>query len=188
MRQIMRNRRRAQGGFTLLDLLVAVTAFSVMLLDAAPLLGVFANTARLARISDGLASQIDLAQSEAIRRNVRVVLCKSGDGASCAATGGWEQGWIVFHDANGNGAVDAGETVIARQHALPPAIKLKGDLRAASYVSFASGGMVLPPIEGTGSAIFTLCRQWNTGNEARQIILNAVGQPRVEKLRIDSCA
>jgi type IV fimbrial biogenesis protein FimT len=176
------------AGFTLLELLVAVTAALVLLLVAAPSLNAAVTSMKLTSASNNFLSHIYLARSEAIKRNGRVVLCKSADGASCASSGGWEQGWIVFHDTNNNGVIDAGELVIARQQALPAAFKLTGNQNVAKYVSFEPTGSTRLVGGGFQAGTLTLCRQSATSNEARQIILNAVGRPRVQKLQITSCA
>jgi type IV fimbrial biogenesis protein FimT len=176
------------SGFTLLELLVAVTALLVLLLVAAPSMSALANSVKLTSASNSFLSHIYLARSEAIKRNGRVVLCKSSDGATCATSGGWEQGWIVFHDTNNNGIVDGEELVIARQQALPAAIKFTGNQNVAKYVSFEPTGSTRLAGGGFQAGTLTLCRQSAASNEARQIILNAVGRPRVQKLEIASCA
>jgi type IV fimbrial biogenesis protein FimT len=174
-------------GFTLLELLVVVTATLVLLLVAAPSMSAVVNSLRLTSASNNLLSHMHLARSEAIKRNGRVVLCKSADGASCATSGGWEQGWIVFHDTNNNGLLDAGELVIARQQALPAALRLTGNQNVAKYVSFEPTGSTRLVGGGFQAGTLTLCKQSVATNEARQIILNAVGRPRVQKLEIASC-
>jgi type IV fimbrial biogenesis protein FimT len=176
------------GGFTLLELLVAVTAALVLLLVAAPSMSAAITSVKLTSTSNNFLSHIYLARSEAIKRNGRVVLCKSADGATCAASGGWEQGWIVFHDTNNNGVIDSGELVIARQQALPAAFRLTGNQNVAKYVSFEPTGVTRLVGGGFQAGTLTLCRQSAASNEARQIILNAVGRPRVQKLQIASCA
>jgi type IV fimbrial biogenesis protein FimT len=176
------------GGFTLLELLVAVTAALVLLLVAAPSMSAVINSMKLTSASNDLMSHMYLARNEAIKRNGRVVLCKSSNGTSCATSGGWEQGWIVFHDTNNNGVIDGGELVIARQQALPGALRLTGNQNVAKYVSFEASGATKTIGGGFQAGTLTLCRQSAASNEARQIILNAVGRPRVQKLQIASCA
>jgi type IV fimbrial biogenesis protein FimT len=176
------------SGFTLLELMVAVTATLVLLLVAAPSMSAMMNSVKLTTASNDLLTHIYLARSEAIKRRSRVVLCKSADGATCAGSGGWEQGWIVFHDINNNGVIDAGEPVIARQQALPAAMKLTGNQNVAKYLSFEPTGSTRLVGGGFQAGTLTLCRQSAASNEARQIILSAVGRPRVQKLQIASCA
>ncbi|MGZ5786734.1 MAG: GspH/FimT family pseudopilin [Ramlibacter sp.] len=176
------------SGFTLLELLVAATALLVLFLVAAPSMSALANSVKLTSASNDFLAHIYLARSEAIKRHGRVVLCKSSDGATCAASGGWEQGWIVFHDTNNNGIIDGNELVIARQQALPAAIKFTGNQNVAKYVSFEPTGSTRLVGGGFQAGTLTLCRQSAASNEARQIILSAVGRPRVQKLEIASCA
>jgi len=176
------------SGFTLLELLVAVTASLVLLLVAAPSMSAAINSMKLTSASNDLVSHMYLARSEAIKRNGRVVLCKSSNGSTCASSGGWEQGWIVFHDTNNNGIIDGGELVIARRQALPAALRLTGNQNVAKYVSFEPTGSTKLVGGGFQAGTLTLCRQSAASNEARQIILNAVGRPRVQKLQIASCA
>jgi type IV fimbrial biogenesis protein FimT len=175
-------------GFTLLELLVAATATLVLLLVAAPSMSAMMNSAKLTTASNDLLAHIYLARSEAIKRGGRVVLCKSADGVTCASSGGWEQGWIVFHDTNNNGVIDSGELVIARRDALPTALKLTGNQNVAKYVSFEPTGSTRLVGGGFQAGTLTLCRQSTASNEARQIILSAVGRPRVHRLQIASCA
>jgi type IV fimbrial biogenesis protein FimT len=145
------------------------------------------NSIRLTSASNNFLSHMYLARSEAIKRNARVALCKSADGATCASSGGWEQGWVVFHDTNNNGLLDAGEPVIARQQALPAALRLTGNQNVAKYVSFEPSGATRTVGGAFQAGTLTLCRQSVASNEARQIILNAVGRPRVQRLEIASC-
>jgi type IV fimbrial biogenesis protein FimT len=176
------------SGFTLLELLLAVTVISVLLLVAAPSMSAMMNSVGLTSASNDLLAHIYLARSEAIKRHSRVALCKSADGDTCATSGGWEQGWIVFHDANNNGVIDAGEPVIAREQALPAAFRLTGNQNVAKYISFEPTGSTRMVGGAFQAGTLTLCRQSPTSNEARQIILNAVGRPRVQRLQIASCA
>jgi type IV fimbrial biogenesis protein FimT len=175
------------NGFTLLELLVVVTAMLVLLLVAAPSMSAVVNSIRLTSASNNFLSHMYLARSEAIKRNARVALCKSADGATCASSGGWEQGWVVVHDTNNNGLLDAGEPVIARQQALPAALRLTGNQNVAKYVSFEPSGATRTVGGAFQAGTLTLCRQSVASNEARQIILNAVGRPRVQRLEIASC-
>lgn len=180
--------RRATDGFTVLELLVAFTGFLVLLLAAVPSLGAIVDGVRLNRASDSFVASVGLAQAEAVRRNSRVVLCKSVDGAACEDAGGWEQGWIVFQDANGNGRADPGEPILARHLALPARLRMTADSNLATRLFFApiDGGML--DARGQRTATLTLCRAAAPHRLARQIVLDANSQPRVQSLGNVSCA
>ncbi|MCW8825655.1 MAG: GspH/FimT family protein [Gammaproteobacteria bacterium] len=58
-----------------------------------------------------LIGALSIARSEAIKRGFNVILCRSTDGATCANNGGWQQGWIIFVDADNNNAPQAAEII-----------------------------------------------------------------------------
>lgn len=132
-----------QHGFTLVELLVSMAVLAVLLGIAVPSFQAVVASSQLSSRTNDLVGALSLARSEAIRRGVRVTLCKSSDGASCASTGDWDQGWITFVDTTRSGtdaAVDSGETVIQIYQGNANAVSIKGSTNVANYVSFASDG------------------------------------------------
>jgi type IV fimbrial biogenesis protein FimT len=176
-----------QRGFTLVELLVAITVTAVLLLVAGPKLSDFAKSVKLTAASNTLLAHFHIARSEAIKRDRRVVLCKSADGMSCATTGGWEQGWIVFVDANSDGMRESAEAVILREERLSNSLRLTGNLNVVRYVSFAPTGATKLAGGGFQAGTLTLCTYSLEAGEARQIVLNAVGRPRVQRTFVTSC-
>ena len=132
-----------QHGFTLVELLVSMAVLAVLLGVAVPSFQSVVASSQLSSRTNDLVGALSLARSEAIRRGARVTLCKSSDGASCASSGDWDQGWIAFVDTTRSGtdaAVDSGETVIQIYQGNANAVSIKGSTNVANYVSFASDG------------------------------------------------
>jgi type IV fimbrial biogenesis protein FimT len=153
---------------------------------AVPSVASIVHSVQVSWASNAFIASLRLARSEAMKRGGRVVLCKSGGGDSCAAEGGWEQGWIIFHDLDSNGILDDGEWVVERVQPLPAGLKFTGNHSVARYVSFVPvGGTRMAP-GGLQSGTLTLCSPRHAG-DARQIVLNAAGRTRVEKLALASC-
>ncbi|WP_296355207.1 GspH/FimT family protein [Ramlibacter sp.] len=133
-------------------------------------------------------AQLQLARSEAIKRNHRVVACRSAGGVNCASAGGWEQGWIVFDDANNNGLRDDGELLLQRVDPLPAGWRISGNQNVSRYISFEPSGETRLASGAFQAGTITVCREQSTASEARQIIINAVGRPRIQKSTVASCA
>ena len=175
-------------GFSLVESVVTLAiAGSLVALGASSLADLF-HGLRLQALSGNLFQQVLLARSEAIKRNGRVVLCKSPDGYACADDGAWEQGWILFQDRNNSGSRESAEPVLERLHALPPGWRLTANTPVGRYVSYGpTGGARMAQSGAFQAGTFTLCRASTERTEARQIIINAGGRPRVQKVWLDHC-
>jgi len=174
-------------GVTLVELLVVVAIAAVLAAIGVPSWRAFSEKLQLTGASDAFVAGLHLARSEAIKRQDRVALCKSADGLFCAAGGGWDQGWIIFHDRNNNGRREEPEQLLRRQQALPTALRLSGNLTVAQYVSFVPTGATKLVGGGFQAGTLTVCRESGQTAQARQIILNAAGRPRVRAFTAGAC-
>ncbi len=179
--------RRARG-FTLVELMAVLAIAAILAGAAVPSMRGLIRSVRLTSATNDLFASLMLARNEAAKRNARVAMCKSVDGVRCEPTGGWEQGWIVFHDTNNNGVRDADETVLHRAQAMSPELRLDGNLNVAKYVSYAPGGLTKLVGGGFQAGTITLCNESTKPGEARLIVLSSAGRPRVQKTTVSSCA
>jgi type IV fimbrial biogenesis protein FimT len=99
-------------GYTLIELMTMLAVVSILVSVGLPLMNVFFESNRMISNTNDLVAGLNIARSEAIKQQIRVTLCQSADAASCAGTGQWEDGWIVFQDPNGNATVDGGERIL----------------------------------------------------------------------------
>ncbi|WP_041675194.1 GspH/FimT family pseudopilin [Ramlibacter tataouinensis] len=174
------------GGFTLIELMVTIGIAAILAGVAAPSLREVIANNRLKSHSSALQTSLMLARSEAINRKARVVVCKSADQAACASAGNWQQGWIVFIDANDSASVDAGETVIQKVGTLSGSFILQAGGNVTDYVSYTSTGAAkLKASDSFQTGSFNLCQ--TAGGNARQIELFATGRLSFGKQSVSTC-
>ena len=171
-----RRRQRPRRGFTLLELIVALGIAGMLLTMGVPAWGKWIAERELRDRAEALQDTLDRARSEAIKRAARVDVCPLAGAACAGAAAPWENGWMMFVDANRSGDRDAGEPLIARERAAAEGITIRGNRPVADYVSYASTGQ-LRRIDGAlQMGTFTVCRP---GRNARKVVLANSGRVRI---------
>jgi len=181
------DKRSASAGFTLIELMVVVALVALLLSLAAPAFKGVINSMRLTTAVNALFTSLLLARSEAIKRNGRAVVCKTVSGEACVTTGGWQQGWIVFHDANNNAWRDVGEPIVSHQQATAGSILLTGNSPLVSYVSYTPMGQTAYASGAFQAGTLTVCVASASSQEARQIIISSSGRPRTVRTTVARC-
>ena len=176
-----------QSGTTLLELMLVVAVSGILLTIGIPSFASIVSSGRVTNATNSMVASLHLARSEAIKRNSRTVLCPSTTGNTCAASGGWHQGWLVFHDSNNNAALDAGEAVILSQPGMPDGFRLTGNDLVASYISYAPVGATrtLSGLYQLGT--LTVCEASGSSVSARRIVISMTGRVRTSKVTLDAC-
>lgn len=83
------------AGFTLVELMVTLAVAAILMAIAIPNFTALINSNRLTATGNELVASLQLARSEALRRNTQVRVCRSEDGSSCAGAGQWNR-WITL--------------------------------------------------------------------------------------------
>jgi type IV fimbrial biogenesis protein FimT len=175
-------------GFTLVELMAVIGIAAILAGLAVPSFRETIANNRLKTHASMLQTSLLLARSEAIKRNGRVVLCKSANVATCTTAGNWQQGWLLFADTNNNAVLDAGETVLERVAQLSGEFALKGSGDLADYVSYSNTGTPkLKASDNFQTGTFTLCKLGAVGGNARQIELFATGRLTVGNAPAATC-
>lgn len=170
-----------QRGFTLGELLTTMTVIGLSLSFAVPGFNTIINNNRRASGINQLVSTMYLARSEAITRNSQITVCPSMNGNNCQAVA-WNEGWLLFADANRDRSVDPGEFILGH---MPANGRL--DIQSAEFSTFfvyrPNGRlMVNTPAENTGQ--MTICDP-RGAEHARVLIVNASGHPRLSEYQSD---
>ena len=158
-------------GFSLVELIVALTIAGVLMAIAAPALQKFVSSNRLTSQVNDLMADINLSRSEAIKRNVTTGVCvTAAGGASCVTSGNWANGWLVYYvcptgDPSG---CTAGNNVVLKVH---EALTGKNTLTSPGSVDqivYSNNGLI-----SSGTGQFTLTDPKTSGN--RIVCISATG-------------
>ncbi len=180
--------RHSVSGMTLTEVLVGIFLLAAGMTMAVPAFSGLMERVRLKSGTDALMTGLHLTRLEAIRRNGRVVLCKSASGHMCARGQGWEQGWIVFHDVNGNSAIDPDEDVLYREPPMDPGLKVVGNLPVSNYIAYNGLGRTSLTSGAFQAGTITVCHPAMRTGDAYQIIINSYGRPRMARTVVDHCS
>lgn len=149
-------------GISLIEMLITLCIGAVLLASTVPGFVGALERQRLTTTTNELVLAVNLARTEATSRRTRVAVAPR-------AGNDWSSGWHVFIDANDNGVLDGGETILRTFDAVAAPIVIAAtfggyDGHALSYDYWGlprrpgSNGMLLGRLTLTsGSETRTLC-------------------------------
>ena len=164
---------KQHSGFTLVELMITLALVAILATIGVPNFMNFIVNNRLAAQTNELVSALNLARSEAIKRNTRVTVCRSNNGTGCGGT--WNNGWIVFVDGGTGASVDAGDEVLRVWTTGASDTTLTPTNAGLASVQFPGFGL-------TTLATFDLTATHCTGNNARRIDVAASGRISTTKV------
>jgi type IV fimbrial biogenesis protein FimT len=158
-------------------LIVTVTVAGLFLSMAVPSYLTFVRNSTQVTSANELLASLLHARDLAITKNVRVTVCPSSDGTDCSNVG-WNAGWIVFLDANGDGNVDAGETIEGATASVgtPSVVSAEFD----DYLIFRPNGRAMAATIADNTGNITFCDARGAAF-ARVVNIDVSGRPRVSR-------
>jgi len=166
---------KAQRGFTVIELMMAIIVLGVLLGLAIPS---FMETIRNNRViahNNEFIGALNIARSEALKRSDSVSICASADELTCSGDTNFGTGWILFTDPNANGTFEAPDELLQTWGAGPPDLTLNAATR--SFVRFGASGT-----SASGLETFNLIRNDCVGLKARRITISVVGRISTAKV------
>lgn len=182
-----RAKRADMRGVSLIEVVTVLAIVSVLLTIGLPAMWQTHAETRVTTRAGDLVAALAMARSEAIRRGVRVSLCKTLNVASdppvCSADATWEQGWLLFVDnthlaGNTLGVLDPGDSLL-RVFPAHTGGTMAGGANFAAGISYrpngVSQGIRAGGVAGLANGTFTLCDR----GLGRDVLVNATGRVRV---------
>lgn len=165
-------------GFTLVELVVVLAVGAVLLAMAIPSYAFLVNSSRLAAVTNDLVTALHLARSEAIKRGMRVTVCKTSNAMAetpvCDTTASWQQGWLVFVDGGTKGVIDSGDTLLRVQDRVSPAVTITTGTNYGSFISYLPSGKSQGSNVANGTVYVCLA------STRRDIIISPAGRIRLD--------
>lgn len=167
-----------RAGFSLIELLIALATFALLLGLAGPSFADWIAARKLANHAEYLTETLNLARSEAVKRGVRVNLCKSRDGKQCDNSTTWDAGWIMFADDNRDGTIEATEGLIRHEGPARDQITISANHPVEDYVSYTTFGFARMLNGALQMGSFVVCKP---GQKAIKVVLANSGRARMDQ-------
>jgi len=175
-------------GFTFIELMIVMTVIAVMAAIALPNLNQFVANNRLKSQMYNMLESINIARSEAVKRKVKTVMCRSADPtATPPACGGtaqtWTTGWIVYAKGDAADAYNsATDTIIGIGNAADDTVDIMSNGNGDNYLVYKADGT----LDETGSVVYAICD--DRGEDyGKQISIALVGRASITSNPIADC-
>ncbi|MCP4390002.1 MAG: prepilin-type N-terminal cleavage/methylation domain-containing protein [Gammaproteobacteria bacterium] len=168
---------KKNSGFNLLELVIVLALVAIVVSIAIPSMRTFSQNDRLITNINSMVGHLAYARSEAVKRSQQVSVCVSSDSQDAvpSCTGGsWEDGWVVYIDADANGTFDSGNDTVIKTHAPLVGNNTLSAAGVGTQITYNNRGFLA---SNTGSLV--LCDD-RSGNFGKTLSLSPIGRVRME--------
>lgn len=166
---------RRTRGLTLVELITTTAVMAISLAVLVPSWTGLAQRNQITAAGNQLLGHLRFARSHAVHRRRFVSLCPSTDGATCSGDPhGWQGGYLIFSDNNGNRARESGEPLLRVQGSAPKGLRL-----------FSTAGRPAVRFRADGAAwstntTFSICASGDVSAN-RAVVLYGSGRARTAR-------
>lgn len=162
MKTIKIDMKNLCAGFTLIELILALTIGAVLTTMAVPSFIDMIRNNRITSQTNDFISTLNYARSEAIKRGTGIIVCSSNDQATCTGST-WQSGWIVQQASDGE---------LLRVHDALDGTSTLSNVEGNNSIQYTTRGL----LNGNAATTFRLCVY--SGKPGRQIGVSATGRPQ----------
>ncbi len=162
---------RKSRAFTLLELMAGILIAAIALGIAVPSFREFIQNNRISGFTSDFISAINLARSESVRRGTPVSVCASANsvGSACGNAANWTNGWIVFVDTDGDGALGPSTDRLKIHDPFPS--NSVTVVAPSAVLTFSASGFLTQ-----GSGTYQVSASGCTGSHARDLSISTIGR------------
>lgn len=167
---------RTSRGITLVEMITTLAVAAVSLAVLVPGWASLAERSRVTTAANGLLAHLRYARNEAVTRRQMITLCPSDDASDCSGDAfGWQRGYIVFVDRDGDRSRAPGEELLRLQGPLPSPLQLHTSVGRPA-IRFRPDGAAW-----STNATFSVCASPDSHTN-RAVVLYGSGRARVDKV------
>lgn len=173
----------------MIELMVTISIGALLVAFGVPMMSNLIEGNTISGHVNNFVGTINLARSEALKRGVQVVICRSdnpdADLPTCAASGtGWQSGWITFADRDGNEQMDtasSGDVLLRVQGAMTDTGGIVRNISSTKLIFRPTGLM------STGASTFTFNSRSQNSARLRCVCTTLSGRTRLMDNSTEIC-
>lgn len=176
-------------GFTLVEMMVVITISAILVSMGVPMMRNLIERNAVAGHVNSFVGAVNLARSEAMKRGIPVVVCRSAnaetDKPTCVSSGaGWESGWIVFADRDADSQMDHASTDSDVLLRVQGTITDSGGIQQNAFrkLVFRPTGLM-----SSGASQLTFNSRSLTADQQRRVCITVSGRTRLINNATDTC-